>query len=523
MKVIEVSMEQRWENGRSPGKTHRPKASSSTIHTCENPERPGRVEDEQTEHATKWRRGEKKIFGTPFASQRLVTPIHQPEAQPTGEHFPACTSQSDTIPVPRSSCSQSKIGYVHDKISLAIPFLCTYLLCAGVLLSKLWMVGDKISASASSGVETRAIRARVDSGTADGKFTRHRKGITPLVLLQPYTNPFTLLVPAKSSRPASLDTEQKSRHRVAKNCKCKKATYIVNFQENAVTGEHNLEFGSSTSALFMSLVSSDESSSLNRRDATHARERLARDTAAIADSELVKWLDFSPPIIGETGFDSRHSRSAIFAYENRTGRCHWSAVFLRDLPFLPPFHSGEASHSPRVALIDSQDLDVKLPLKFSTPLKSFCDDGSTARQFNALRVWATGHWALVLLSPVSLCPATRKLYLRPKYSSSITVPERHEYEGSLIPGSGGAPGHTASYSSTIYGELNSSLVVRERRIDRLSPWFSNAANLPRPGVPTYVRAKTREINYYFRLALTAAAIDRTRPLKLAKAGNKPKL
>ncbi|KAJ8867006.1 hypothetical protein PR048_032868 [Dryococelus australis] len=34
-------------------------------------------------------------------------------------------------------------------------------------------------------------------------------------------------------------------------------------------------------------------------------------------------------------------------------------VFLGDLPFLPPLHSGAAPYSPRFTLIDSQDLDIK--------------------------------------------------------------------------------------------------------------------------------------------------------------------
>ncbi|KAJ8875843.1 hypothetical protein PR048_023745 [Dryococelus australis] len=36
----------------------------------------------------------------------------------------------------------------------------------------------------------------------------------------------------------------------------------------------------------------------------------------------------------------------IFACGNRAGRCRWSASFLGDLPFPPPFHSGAAPYSP---------------------------------------------------------------------------------------------------------------------------------------------------------------------------------
>ncbi|KAJ8869182.1 hypothetical protein PR048_030752 [Dryococelus australis] len=37
----------------------------------------------------------------------------------------------------------------------------------------------------------------------------------------------------------------------------------------------------------------------------------------------------------------------IFACGNRAGRCRWSAGFLGDLPFPPPFHSGASPYSPQ--------------------------------------------------------------------------------------------------------------------------------------------------------------------------------
>ncbi|KAJ8880740.1 hypothetical protein PR048_017210 [Dryococelus australis] len=65
-----------------------------------------------------------------------------------------------------------------------------------------------------------------------------------------------------------------------------------------------------------------------------------------------RWIEFNP----------RPSHSRIFANGNRAGRCHWSAGFLGDLPFPPPFHSSAAPYSPYFTLIGSQDLDVKSPL-----------------------------------------------------------------------------------------------------------------------------------------------------------------
>ncbi|KAJ8894248.1 hypothetical protein PR048_006860 [Dryococelus australis] len=49
-------------------------------------------------------------------------------------------------------------------------------------------------------------------------------------------------------------------------------------------------------------------------------------------------------------------------------RCRWSASFLSDLPFTPPFHSGVAPYSPRFTLNSSQDLDVKSRQNLSNPL-----------------------------------------------------------------------------------------------------------------------------------------------------------
>ncbi|KAJ8875980.1 hypothetical protein PR048_023888 [Dryococelus australis] len=51
--------------------------------------------------------------------------------------------------------------------------------------------------------------------------------------------------------------------------------------------------------------------------------------------------------LGDQGFNSRLASLRIFACGNRAGLCLWSAGFLGDLPFLPPFHSGAAPYSPQ--------------------------------------------------------------------------------------------------------------------------------------------------------------------------------
>ncbi|KAJ8883817.1 hypothetical protein PR048_015672 [Dryococelus australis] len=67
-----------------------------------------------------------------------------------------------------------------------------------------------------------------------------------------------------------------------------------------------------------------------------------------------------PLLPRRTRFDSRRGGSQIFVCGNRAGRCRWSAIFLGNLPFLPPFHSSATQYSPHFALIGSQDLDALL-------------------------------------------------------------------------------------------------------------------------------------------------------------------
>ncbi|KAJ8883912.1 hypothetical protein PR048_015767 [Dryococelus australis] len=64
--------------------------------------------------------------------------------------------------------------------------------------------------------------------------------------------------------------------------------------------------------------------------------------------------------------DSLRCRSRTFACWNRAGRCRWSAGFLDDLPFPPPFHSGTAPYSPRFTHVGSQDFYVNSNQNLST-------------------------------------------------------------------------------------------------------------------------------------------------------------
>ncbi|KAJ8872207.1 hypothetical protein PR048_025809 [Dryococelus australis] len=69
-------------------------------------------------------------------------------------------------------------------------------------------------------------------------------------------------------------------------------------------------------------------------------------------------LDNSPPTEAN-GVQSPAGSLRIFASRNRAGRCRWSAGFLGNLPFSPPFNSGAVPFSPHFTFIGSQDLAVK--------------------------------------------------------------------------------------------------------------------------------------------------------------------
>ncbi|KAJ8866242.1 hypothetical protein PR048_032085 [Dryococelus australis] len=59
------------------------------------------------------------------------------------------------------------------------------------------------------------------------------------------------------------------------------------------------------------------------------------------------------------GFNPQLGHSWIIARGNRDGRCRWSAGFIGELPFTPPFHSGAAQYSPHFTLTVSQYKTLK--------------------------------------------------------------------------------------------------------------------------------------------------------------------
>ncbi|KAJ8882774.1 hypothetical protein PR048_014588 [Dryococelus australis] len=90
-------------------------------------------------------------------------------------------------------------------------------------------------------------------------------------------------------------------------------------------------------------------------EALGVRVSVARIAPSLLDLERA---DYSPPTMAyRVRFPTGSPR--IFACENRAGRCRWSAGFLGDLPFPPPFHYCADPYSHRFTLIGSQDLDVK--------------------------------------------------------------------------------------------------------------------------------------------------------------------
>ncbi|KAJ8877826.1 hypothetical protein PR048_022284, partial [Dryococelus australis] len=89
----------------------------------------------------------------------------------------------------------------------------------------------------------------------------------------------------------------------------------------------------------------------------HARVNSKPITDLIQKCEGPRWRSGQttrlPP--RRSGFDTRRGRFRIFACGNLTGRCRWSAGFLRGLTFPPPLHSGSCStltslHPHRLAL-----------------------------------------------------------------------------------------------------------------------------------------------------------------------------
>ncbi|KAJ8884314.1 hypothetical protein PR048_016171 [Dryococelus australis] len=75
---------------------------------------------------------------------------------------------------------------------------------------------------------------------------------------------------------------------------------------------------------------------------------------------------------------------------NRAGRCHWSAGFLGDLPFLPPFHSGAAPYSPRSLSSDLKTMILAITDLIRTAQSKVVN---AASQFSVFHVGAMWRWA----------------------------------------------------------------------------------------------------------------------------------
>ncbi|KAJ8872774.1 hypothetical protein PR048_026390 [Dryococelus australis] len=91
---------------------------------------------------------------------------------------------------------------------------------------------------------------------------------------------------------------------------------------------------------------------------------------------VTQWLDCSPPTRPNRVISLAGSLR-IFASGNCARRCYRPAGFLRDLPFLPSFHSGAAPYSPHFNCIGSQDLE------------RFANQSSTARNVFAVKFVST--------------------------------------------------------------------------------------------------------------------------------------
>ncbi|KAJ8882628.1 hypothetical protein PR048_014440 [Dryococelus australis] len=100
---------------------------------------------------------------------------------------------------------------------------------------------------------------------------------------------------------------------------------------------------------------------------TRVRAELPRDLHGTSASRRVilryevLWVrvtDYSSPTTANR-VHPRSGHTLIFTCGNRVEKYRWSAGFLRNLPFPPPFHSGAAPYSPHFTFLGSQGLYVK--------------------------------------------------------------------------------------------------------------------------------------------------------------------
>ncbi|KAJ8868798.1 hypothetical protein PR048_030338 [Dryococelus australis] len=94
-----------------------------------------------------------------------------------------------------------------------------------------------------------------------------------------------------------------------------------------------------------------------------------------------------------TGFKSRSAVAPGFSQEEIvTGRCHWPALFLRDLPFPSPLHSGAVPHSPRFTRIGSRDVDFKSRRNFFAHSPVRWSDGALNKKRNIVNETVPDTW-----------------------------------------------------------------------------------------------------------------------------------
>ncbi|KAJ8869558.1 hypothetical protein PR048_028549 [Dryococelus australis] len=100
-------------------------------------------------------------------------------------------------------------------------------------------------------------------------------------------------------------------------------------------------------------------------DKLYARQRCS----TISPFARIPWLNHSPHTKANR-VQVPAGRPEFSHCGSRAGQCRWSADFLGDLPWPPPLHSAAAPFSPRITLIDSQDLGVKSCSNFFTHIPS---------------------------------------------------------------------------------------------------------------------------------------------------------
>ncbi|KAJ8873317.1 hypothetical protein PR048_026951 [Dryococelus australis] len=174
----------------------------------------------------------------------------------------------------------------------------------------------------------------------------------------------------------------------------------------------------------------------------------------------------------------------IFACGNRAGRCRWSAGFLGDLRFPPPFHSGTAPHSPQspssalkttTIHIRGQPFslrkgDLATTLKSSMPrhkLPLFCVTNESRAQRhdgNTARVARRSDEALgVRVTVARIAPSLRDLGRGdPRENPSTSGIVRHDYH---MRKSKSDPNRNRTWLAYVRSEINDDMKTDSRAAD----------------------------------------------------------